>query len=50
MSVTKGRNFCKSRFQAQWTRNLNNCFPSVRDTLVHIMWAEWIWLERWKGI
>lgn len=33
----------------QWTRDLGNSFPSVRDTLVHTMWAEWIWLERWKG-
>jgi len=24
-------------------------FPSVRDTLVHVLWAEWIWLQRWKG-
>lgn len=23
---------------------------SVRDTLVHIMSGEWIWLSRWKGI
>ena len=23
--------------------------PCVRDTLVHIMSAEWIWLSRWKG-
>jgi len=28
----------------------NRCsFPSVRETLVHIMGAEWIWLRRWKG-
>jgi uncharacterized damage-inducible protein DinB len=24
-------------------------YSSVRDTLVHIMSAEWIWLARWKG-
>jgi uncharacterized damage-inducible protein DinB len=23
--------------------------PSVRDTLVHAMSAQWIWLERWQG-
>jgi len=34
----------------EWTRNLRNSFPSVRDTLVHILWAEWIWLTRWKGV
>jgi len=30
-------------------RHLGNSFSSVRETLVHIMAAEWIWLERWKG-
>jgi uncharacterized damage-inducible protein DinB len=24
-------------------------YPSVRDTLVHTMSAEWIWLSRWQG-
>lgn len=24
-------------------------FPSVRDTLVHTMWAQWNWLARWRG-
>lgn len=33
----------------QFTKDLKNSFPSVRDTLVHIMAAEWIWLERWRG-
>ena len=32
------------------TRQLGGSFPSVRDTLVHIMAAEWIWLRRWKGV
>jgi uncharacterized damage-inducible protein DinB len=31
------------------TRHLGGSFPSIRDTLVHIMAAEWIWLRRWKG-
>ena len=31
------------------TRDLGNSFPSVRDTLVHIYAAEWVWLMRWKG-
>jgi len=30
------------------TRALGNSFSSVRDTLVHILGAEWIWLERWN--
>ena len=33
----------------QFTKDLQNSFPSVRDTLVHIMGAEWVWLERWRG-
>lgn len=34
---------------AEFTRDLGNSYPSVRDTLTHIVWAEWIWLQRWKG-
>ena len=33
-----------------FTRDLGSSFPSIRDTLVHILGAEWIWLRRWKGI
>jgi uncharacterized damage-inducible protein DinB len=33
----------------QFTRDLRNSFPSIRDTLAHIMSAEWIWLSRWLG-
>jgi uncharacterized damage-inducible protein DinB len=32
-----------------FARNLGNSFSSIRDTLVHILGAEWIWLERWNG-
>ncbi len=32
-----------------FTRALGNSFSSVRDTLAHILGAEWIWLERWLG-
>jgi uncharacterized damage-inducible protein DinB len=32
-----------------FTRDVGNSYPSVRDTLTHIVWAEWIWLQRWKG-
>src|SRR5258708_26627848 len=32
------------------TRQLGGSFPSVRDTLVHVMSGEWIWLRRWKGV
>lgn len=30
-------------------REMGNSFSSVRDTLTHILSAEWIWLERWHG-
>jgi uncharacterized damage-inducible protein DinB len=30
-------------------RAMGNSFSSVRDTLAHILGAEWIWLERWRG-
>ena len=33
----------------QITRDLGNSFPSVRDTLVHLYGADWIWRERWDG-
>jgi uncharacterized damage-inducible protein DinB len=33
----------------QFLRQLGNSFTSVRDTLVHIYSAEWIWWSRWKG-
>lgn len=40
---------CAALTDEQFTRNLGNSFPSVRDTLFHICGAEWIWLERWHG-
>ncbi len=33
----------------QFTRNLGSSFPCIRDTLVHILSAEWVWLRRWTG-
>ncbi len=33
----------------EFTRDLHSSFPSVRDTLVHILSAEWLYLERWGG-
>ena len=32
----------------QFTRDLRGGFHSVRDTLVHIIGGEWIWLAYWK--
>lgn len=33
----------------QFTRDLGGSFCSVRDTLVHIIGGEWIWLTYWKA-
>lgn len=33
----------------QFTKQLGSSFSSVRDTLAHIMGAEWVWLERFQG-
>ncbi len=33
----------------QFVRDLGGSYPSLRDTLTHIVWAEWLWLERWRG-
>lgn len=33
----------------QFLRDLGNSFPSVRDTLAHILSAESLWLRRWQG-
>lgn len=30
-------------------RDMGSSFPTVLATLVHILSAEWIWLERWNG-
>jgi len=32
----------------QFTRDLGGRFRSVRDTLVHLIGGEWIWLAYWK--
>jgi uncharacterized damage-inducible protein DinB len=31
-----------------FTRDLGGSFRSVRDTLVHIIGGEWIWLAYWR--
>ena len=36
--------------EEQFTRDLKSSFPSVRETLVHLVGADWIWLSRWKGV
>src|SRR2546422_3914826 len=34
----------------QLTEGPSASYGSVRDTLVHTMSAQWIWLQRWKGV
>lgn len=31
-------------------KDLGSSHGGVRGTLVHVMGAEWLWLERWKGV
>ncbi|MGB8012853.1 MAG: DinB family protein [Terriglobales bacterium] len=40
---------CATLTGEQFLRPLGNSFPSIRDTLAHLVAAEWIWLERWRG-
>jgi uncharacterized damage-inducible protein DinB len=40
---------CAALAPEQFTKDLGSSFRSVRDTLAHIMGAEWLWLERFQG-
>ena len=40
---------CASLAPEQFTKDLGSSFRSVRDTMAHIMGAEWLWLERFQG-
>jgi uncharacterized damage-inducible protein DinB len=33
----------------QFTTPVQSSFPSIRDTVFHIVAAEWLWLKRWQG-
>lgn len=35
--------------EPDFDRDLAGSFPSIRATLVHMLSAEWVWLERWQG-
>jgi uncharacterized damage-inducible protein DinB len=35
---------------AEFCKDLESSHGGVRGTLTHMMGAEWIWLERWKGV
>jgi uncharacterized damage-inducible protein DinB len=32
-----------------FSQRIPSSFPSIHQTLVHILWAEELWLERWQG-
>ena len=34
----------------QYVRPMGNSFSSIRDTLNHVYFAEWIWYSRWNGV
>src|SRR2546426_8413338 len=40
---------CATLTPEQSLRPLCNSFSSLRDSLAHLVGAEWIWLERWLG-
>jgi uncharacterized damage-inducible protein DinB len=33
---------------SQFSRHLAGSYPSVQATVTHMVWAEWLWLERWQ--
>lgn len=43
------RDACSALTDEERRRDLGSSFPSVLETLQHIVAAEWIWLERWNG-
>jgi uncharacterized damage-inducible protein DinB len=40
---------CAPLNHEQFTRDLKSSYPSIRDTLGHMLAAEWVWLSRWQG-
>ena len=40
---------CRALSHEQFRRPLGNSFASVRNTLAHMVGAEWVWLERLQG-
>ena len=33
----------------QLATEVQSSFPSIRETVFHILFAEWLWLKRWQG-
>jgi uncharacterized damage-inducible protein DinB len=40
---------CTALTPGQFTQDLGSSFPSIRDTLAHIVGAQFVWLERFHG-
>lgn len=40
---------CATLSEEQFLRPFAGSFTSLRDTLVHLVATEWLWLERWRG-
>ncbi len=40
---------CAALSGEKFLRPMGSSFSSVRDTLAHLVAAEWVWFERWKG-
>jgi uncharacterized damage-inducible protein DinB len=40
---------CATLTEEQWARPLGASFGSLRDTLKHLLGAEWAWMERFHG-
>lgn len=40
---------CESLTGEQFLRPLGSSFPSIRDTLAHLVAAECFWLDSWRG-
>lgn len=32
-----------------WAKTIGGSFPSIRDTMAHLVSAEWVWMRRWLG-
>jgi uncharacterized damage-inducible protein DinB len=40
---------CAALSPEQFLRPMGSSFSSLRDTLAHLLAAQWIWHERWRG-
>ena len=40
---------CRDLGQDELARDMRTSHGSVRGTLVHTMWGEWVWFQRWLG-